>query len=93
MYYRKLRYIETGRRQLIFHYDGEEIFHLGTLLDFEKELSSKTFFRCNNSYLVNVTYIEEILPDAHRYKIRLVTGEEFPLSRSKKKGKRQITRL
>lgn len=85
MYYRKLRYIETGNRQLIFHYDGEQFTHIGTLLDYEKELCPKTFFRCNNSYLVNIAYVEDILPDSHRYKIRLITGEEIPLSRNKKK--------
>lgn len=85
MYYRKLRYIETGNRQLVFHYDGELLTHIGTLLDCEKELSPTIFFRCNNSYLVNIFYVEDILPDSHRYKIRLITGEEIPLSRNKKK--------
>lgn len=85
LYYRKLRYIETGNRQLIFHYDGELLSHMGTLLDCEKELSPETFFRCNNSYLINIHYVEAIYPDSHRYKIRLITGEELPLSRNKKK--------
>lgn len=92
MYYRKLRYVETGGRQLIFHYDGELLTHLGTLLDFERELCPKTFFRCNNSYLVNINYVEDILPDSHRYRIRLITGEEIPLSRNKKKGLIELMR-
>jgi len=92
MYYRKLRYIETGNRQLIFHYNGKQIPHIGSLLDYEKELCQKTFFRCNNSYLINVAYVENILPDSHRYKIRLITGEEIPLSRNKKKELLELMR-
>ncbi len=93
MYYRKLRYIETCNRQLIFHYDGEQIPHIGILLDYEKELSPETFFRCNNSFLVNINYIEDILPDSHRYKIHLITGEEIPLSRNRKKDLLELMRI
>ena len=84
LYYRKLRYIETGNRQLIFHYDNDVISYFGCLSDLEDKLAHQNFFRCNNSYLVNILYIEEIIPDMHRYKIRLITGEELPLSRNKK---------
>lgn len=93
IYYRKLRYIETCNRQLIFHYDGEQIPHIGVLLDYEKELCSKNFFRCNNSYLVNINYVEDIVPDSHRYKIHLITGEEIPLSRNKKKELLELMRI
>lgn len=84
IYCHKLRYIETGNRQLIFHYDGEQISHYGKLADFEKHLPNDSFFRCNNSYIVNTNYVENITQDAFRYKIQLITGEEIPLSRDKK---------
>jgi len=84
LYCHKLRYIETGNRQLVFHYDGEEISNYGKLSNLEKQLPNENFFRCNNSYIVNIKYIEKISPESFRYKIHLITGEEIPLSRDKK---------
>lgn len=84
LYCHKLRYIETGNRQLIFHYDGEEIFNYGKLSDWENQLPKESFFRCNNSYIVNVNYVEKISQESSRYKIHLITGEDIPLSRNKK---------
>lgn len=84
LYCHKLRYIETGNRQLIFHYDGTQISNYGKLSDLENLLSKESFFRCNNSYIVNIKYVEQIKQDSFRYKILLITGEEIPLSRDKK---------
>lgn len=84
LYCHKLRYIETGNRQLIFHYDGKEIYNYGKLSDLQNQLPKESFFRCNNSYIVNVKYVEAISQDSFRYKIHLITGEEIPLSRDKK---------
>lgn len=84
LYCHKLHYIETGNRQLIFHYDGESISNYGKLSDLEKQLPKESFFRCNNSYIVNIKYIEQITQDSFRYKIHLITGDEIPLSRDKK---------
>ncbi len=84
LYCHKLRYIETGNRQLIFHYDGEEISNYGKLSDLENQLPKENFFRCNNSYIVNIKYVETVSQEAFRYKIHLITGEEIPLSRDKK---------
>lgn len=84
LYCHKLRYIETGNRQLIFHYDGEEISNYGKLSDLETQLPKENFFRCNNSYIVNIKYVEKVSQESFRYKIHLLTGEEIPLSRDKK---------
>ena len=84
LYCHKLRYIETGNRQLIFHYDGEEISNYGKLSDLENQLPKENFFRCNNSYIVNIKYVKTVSQEAFRYKIHLITGEEIPLSRDKK---------
>lgn len=84
LYCNKLRYIETGNRQLIFHYDGEEISNYGKLSDLENQLPKENFFRCNNSYIVNIKYVETVSQESFRYKIHLITGEEIPLSRDKK---------
>lgn len=84
LYCHKLRYIETGNRQLIFHYDGEEISNYGKLSDLENQLPKESFFRCNNSYIVNIKYVEKVSQESFRYKIHLITGEDIPLSRDKK---------
>lgn len=85
LYLRHLRYVETFNRQLIFHYGNDEYNICGKISDLENNLSNSNFFRCNNSYLVNINYIEKIKPDANRYLIDLITGESIPLSRHKKR--------
>lgn len=82
LYLNKLRYIETSNRKLILHYGNEQIYYNGQLADFQRNLPSD-FFRCNNSYIVNINYIEQIEQDISRYSISLITGEKIPLSRSK----------
>jgi len=82
---RKLRYIETDNRQLLFHYGETVIRYNGKLADFEEKLSGKHFFRCNNSYIVNMEYVQKMFIDRNRYEIILITNECIPLSRSKKR--------
>lgn len=52
-----------------------------TLQNFEKELDPYLFFRCYNSVIINLMYVESI----KGYEISLINGEKMPLSRSKKK--------
>lgn len=87
IYFSKLRFIETDslHRQLIFHYDGECFSHTGKISDFVRMLPQTFFFRCCNSHLVNLLYVSHIAADLNRYSIYLITGEELPLSRDKKK--------
>ena len=90
LYLHKLRFIETGNRQLELHYGSELFFYNGKLSDFDNQLTGKNFFRCNNSYIVNINYIEKIEKDINRYLIHLVTGEKIPLSRNKKKELKEL---
>lgn len=83
LYHSKLRYIETENRYLIFHYNDQVIRYAGKISDFRETLPESTFFRCNNSYIVNLYYISHIAPEGSRYNIRLLTGEVLPLSRSR----------
>lgn len=84
IYLHKLRYIETDSHQLILHYENEHLYVKGSLSDFHHKLPSNSFYRSNNSYIVNVNYIEKIKKDISRYCIFLITGEKIPLSRDKK---------
>ena len=92
LYLHKLRYIETNNRQLVIHYGNELIPYNGKLLDFQRYLPD-TFFRCNNSYIVNIDYIERIQKDINRYTIHLISGEQLPLSRDKKNALKNKWRL
>lgn len=85
IYLHKLQYIETSNRKLIFHYGSELLSHNGSLNDLERKFLDCNFFRCNNSYIVNINYIEKIVKDISRYSIHLITGEVLPLSRNKKR--------
>lgn len=83
LYYTKCRFIETGNRCLIFHYGDQAIRQSGKISEIIEQLPQHIFFRCNNSYIVNLLYINSITPEGDRYSIRLVTGESLPLSRSR----------
>ena len=85
LYTHKLRYIETKNRYLVIHYGNEHIFYNGKLKDFQNHLPNN-FFRCNNSYIVNANYIEKIQTDVNRYILHLISGENVPLSRKRKKA-------
>jgi len=73
IYYSRLRFIETESRHLLFHYDGTTICHSGNFSYFTHKLPASEFFRCNNSYIVNLRYIASIIPDGGRYNIHLLT--------------------
>lgn len=92
LYLHKLQYIETSNRKLVFHYENKQIYHNGRLSDFQQQLPAD-FFRCNNSYIVNIKYIEQIKRDINRYNIYLITGECIPLSRNKKKELNKILNI
>lgn len=85
IYFSKLRYIETGDRIIILHYENDVIRHRSGITNFMKELPKHTFFRCNHSYIVNLEYVDYIAPDINRFSIHLITGETLPLSRDRKK--------
>lgn len=83
LYYSKCRYIETDNRCLLFHCANKTIRKNGKMSDILEKLPKNVFFRCNNSYIVNLQYISEIVPEGNRYNIHLLSGEILPLSRSR----------
>lgn len=83
LYHSKCRFIETENRHLIFHCEQEIIRETGKISDIMEKLPDSQFFRCSNSYIVNLHYISHILPEGNRYNIHLLTGEIIPLSRSR----------
>ncbi len=83
LHYSSCHFIETDNRHLIFHCEHEIFRKTGKISDILKQLPETIFFRCNNSYIVNLNYISDIMPEGNRYNIRLKSGEVIPLSRSR----------
>ncbi len=80
--YLECRFIETDNRKLLFHCEDSVHHKNGKISDILDLLPQDIFFRCNNSYIVNLHYIDDILPEGGRYNILLRSGEIIPLSRS-----------
>jgi two-component system response regulator LytT len=59
-----------------------------TLQELEEKLSSFNFFRCHRSYLVNLNYIQEIVPwfnGAYNLTLKNIEKTKIPVSRSSAK--------
>ena len=75
---RDIYYIESNRRQLLFHtYDG----CVASYIRFDELENKKNFVRCHQSYLVNMDKIKEIKQDS----IILYNEVLIPVSRSRQK--------
>ncbi len=82
LYYSECYFIETESRHLLFHCTDKVIRKKGRICELLKRLPEDTFFRCNNSYIVNLHHVREVLPEGDRYSLRLYSGAVVPLSRS-----------
>ena len=74
---KRVKYIESNGRKLIFHKTDGDTECYGKLDELEK-MFGDIFLRCHKSYIVNMGYIETFIG----MRIELVTGEEIPVSRS-----------
>lgn len=75
-----IKYIEVRIHRVIFHtIDGINDIY-GTLSEIEKQISNKSFSRCNNCFLVNLMYVKGIEDNCVN-----VDGEKLPMSRRQKK--------
>lgn len=75
-----LSYIETQSRKALLHIDDKQIFVNKKMQEFEKILPAHSFFRCQSGYIVNLSYIKDVIG----YQIHLTTGVIIPVSRQKK---------
>ena len=78
----ELLYIELTGHDMVFHTVREDISTYGTMKAMEQDLVPHGFFRCNNCYLVNLRFVEEI----NSASVILTGGVELPISRMKRKG-------
>lgn len=72
-------YIESQRHKVLIHMEDGKYLVSGTMKRLEEELREKGFARCNNAYLVNMKYIENV----QRNEV-IVGGNALSISRTKK---------
>ncbi|MCI8297811.1 MAG: response regulator transcription factor [Lachnospiraceae bacterium] len=78
---RDILYFESTGRTVRLRADRTEFVFYGKLSTLEEDLRLRTFFRCHQSYLVNMDHCFEITGRD----VRLSNGERIPVSRSKNK--------
>lgn len=76
---RKLKFVETIKHYLVFHYEDGDYKTRGTMKDIETKLSIPCFIKINSGYLINMDYISSI--DGCDV---LIGDVRLPISRSKK---------
>ncbi len=77
---KEIHYVEVMDHYLIYHTEEGEFRGIGKMKDVESQLSGSDYFRCGNSYLVNLRYVQEI--DDNR---AVVGKDEIFISRRRKK--------
>lgn len=79
---RAILYIEVVNHNLIFHMDdGTEHSVRNSLKEMEANLSGLHFARCNNCYLVNLSYVDSVQENTV-----IIGSARLPISRSRKKA-------
>ena len=62
----QITYAEQMGHAVVFHlHDGSSVKASGKLNDYEDRFDMQPFFRCHKSFLVNLTYAQEIDPEFH----------------------------
>lgn len=73
-----IRYIESYNHSVVVHQADGDRTYLLSLAELERQLSSRQFCRCHNSYLVNMDYVGEI----GRTELTLRDGSRIPIGRT-----------
>lgn len=75
---KKIKYIESIKRQIIIHETDNELKIYFKLKELEKQLP-KNFIRCHQSYIVNMDKVKYL----NMYFFSLHSGEQIPVSQSR----------
>ncbi len=76
----EINYIESMKHELIIDTDDKKYRIWGTLKELERKLETYYFFRCNNSYIVNLAKVKGIEGDFVN-----IGKDKLKISRSRKK--------
>lgn len=90
----RIKYVEVYRKKLTFHTLEGNIESWGSLSDIADQLPADSFSKCNNSYLVNLKYVdcvvkEEVLIGNDRLPISHLRRKEFVAELSRYFGRRK----
>ncbi len=77
----QVTFVESMKHRIMVHTPKENYVLTGTMKEMEEKLTGESFFRCNNCYLVNLSYVEKIVGNDV-----VVAGESLQISRPKKKA-------
>ena len=76
----ELAYIEIYKHHIRYHLQDRVVESYGTLSKVEEGLPQKGFYRCSNSFIINLRFINRV-DNAYVY----IGDEQIPISRGKKK--------
>ena len=77
-------YIQTENKLLILHTIHGDVQSSQRMNELEKRLSTKQFYRCHNSYMVNFDYVEGVKKDSVLIKDKVQKLKTIPVSKYKK---------
>ena len=77
-------YIQTENKLLILHTIHGDVQSSQRMNELEKRLSTKQFYRCHNSYMVNFDYVEGVKQDSVLIKDKAQKLKTIPVSKYKK---------
>ncbi|MCI8401457.1 MAG: response regulator transcription factor [Lachnospiraceae bacterium] len=81
LFLREILYVETGDHRLLVHGREKDLYCYVTMGQLEKKLGEKGFFRCHQSFLINLAYVEELGKDS----VTMRDGACMPVSRHRRK--------
>ena len=77
IYCRNILFIESSNRKVYLHLDNGEVMENYAKLDeLEQQLPGKLFFRCHQSYIISLYFVEKM--DAGKF---VIQSQEVPISR------------
>ncbi|MEG2194401.1 MAG: LytTR family DNA-binding domain-containing protein [Terrisporobacter sp.] len=77
IYSNEITYIEVQKKDMLVHTINKNFDVKYSLEKIEKDLNLDKFIRCHKSFLINISYVENIKPNI----AILESGEEIPVSR------------
>lgn len=93
---KEIIYIETNRRNLILHTLHGDYTDTTSLNSYEEKLKPFSFYRTQKSYLINLNYLDEIVPwfnNSYGAKLKCTHGEVLPIGRNQLKELRTMFSL
>ena len=86
VYCRNILYVESANRKVVLHLEnGETMESYAKLDDLEQLLPAKLFFRCHQSYIISLYFIEKM--DASHF---MVQSHTIPISRKYQRTAREV---